>query len=101
MSLACNVHRCASETLRAIFGEPEGEIGVCPTLSAKAGDQIVWPSLAQCWRGDKMMSVSIPPAVKKRRLGASDDEVFVGEPAAEGAGSSFPKPANESQRLAA
>ena len=48
-----------------------------------------------------MMSVSIPPAVKKRRLGASDDEVFVGEPAAEGAGSSFPKPANESQRLAA
>ena len=48
-----------------------------------------------------MMFVSIPPVVKKRRLRANDAEVFVGEPAAEGAGSSFPKPANESQRLAA
>ena len=47
------------------------------------------------------MPVSTPPVVKERRLRASDAEVFVGEPAAEGAGSSFPKPANKSQRLAA
>ena len=47
------------------------------------------------------MSVSIPPVVKKRRLRASDAEVFVGEPAAEGARSSFPMPVDESQRLAA
>src|SRR3984957_19635594 len=48
-----------------------------------------------------MMPVSTPQVVKERRLRAGDAEVFVGEPAAEGAGSSFPKPANESQRLAA